>query len=139
MEEDGDIDEHTHSDQEVGDEQGIADKLDAVHQRRDAGDEPVEDESGEKGTEDALQSAHLRHRGAEKQHREHVDVEHHRVGKMLEEPAGDAGQQQDGSAAEGRHLDDKEQPEGDAVVRFVGGLSYDGRHDQQREREGNHR
>ena len=50
------IDEHTHTYQEIGDEQRVADKLDAVHQRRHMGDIAVEDQSGEEGAEDAFKA-----------------------------------------------------------------------------------
>ena len=50
------VDEHAHTNQEVGDEQGITDKLDAVHQGRDVGDVSVEDQSGEEGAEDAFEA-----------------------------------------------------------------------------------
>ena len=40
-----DIDEHTHTNQEIGDEQSVADKLDAIHQGRYVGDISVQDQT----------------------------------------------------------------------------------------------
>ena len=34
MEKDTDVYEHAHTDEEIGDKEGVADKLDAVHQGR---------------------------------------------------------------------------------------------------------
>ena len=50
------INEHAHANQEIRDEQRIANKLDAVHQRRHMRNIPVENQSGDECAEDTLQS-----------------------------------------------------------------------------------
>ena len=79
MEEQPDIDEHAHTNEEVGDEEGVADKLYMVHQWRHGRDVAVEDKSGEESTEDTLQPYKACQRGTEKQHGEDKDELHDRV------------------------------------------------------------
>ena len=50
------IDKHAHANQKIGNEDGIADELNAVHQRRHLGNVAVQNQAGEEGSEDALQS-----------------------------------------------------------------------------------
>lgn len=59
LEEQVDIDEHAYSYQEIRDEKGIADKLQAVHERRYVGNVSVEDESGKESSEHALDAYYL--------------------------------------------------------------------------------
>ena len=54
MEEYCDVDEHSHTYEEIWDEERIADKLYAVHQRRDTRDITVENQSGEERSEDTF-------------------------------------------------------------------------------------
>ena len=48
------VDQHAHTNQEIGDKDRVTDKLDAVHQRGDLGDVSVEDQARQESTEDAL-------------------------------------------------------------------------------------
>ena len=48
------VDEHTHTDQEIRNEDGVSDKLDTVHQGRHMGNVTVQDQSREESAEDAL-------------------------------------------------------------------------------------
>ena len=45
------IDEHAHTDKEIGNEDGVADELDAVHQRRKSRYIAVKDKPGKERTE----------------------------------------------------------------------------------------
>ena len=75
-EQDPDIDEHTHTNQEIGDEQSVADKLDAVHQGRHVGDIPVEYQTGEERSEDALDADGRRQGCTEEHDAQHEDILH---------------------------------------------------------------
>ena len=65
------IDEHTHTDKEIGDEEGIAHKLDAVHQRRHTRNISIEHQTRKEGTEESLEPCQLRHGGT--QHQQYKD------------------------------------------------------------------
>ena len=54
IEEGGDVDEHADADEEVRDEQGVTYELQMVHQRRDVGDEAVQQQAHQEGAQDAL-------------------------------------------------------------------------------------
>ena len=81
------INEHAHANQEIRDEQRIANKLDAVHQRRHMRNIPVENQSGDECAEDTLQSDGLRAGSAEEQHGHDEDELHDGIGITAQEPA----------------------------------------------------
>ena len=120
VEHDADVDEHAHADEEVGYEQGVADELQPVHERRHAWNEAVQDQTGQEGAEDALQSAPLADGSAEKHHREHIDVEHDGIVVLAEEPARQPGQQQRCYGRERHHLDGEQQPEPHVGLALIG-------------------
>ena len=58
------VDQHAYADQKEGDEDGVADEFDAVHQGRGARDEAVEGQTREEGADDRLQSGQMCQVGA---------------------------------------------------------------------------
>ena len=111
VEEQSQIDEHAHTDKEVGDEDGIAGKLDAVHERREARYVAVQNQAREEGTEDALQTYGLGEGGAEEEFGHDEDKLHHGVGVAAQELAGDTGYDKYHAGAEGGHLEEEHGPE----------------------------
>ena len=81
------IDQHTYTYQEIGNKDGIADKLNAIHQWRDVRDKAIEHQSGDECSEYALQSYQFAGRRTDKHHCKHEDILHHRVGISSEKPA----------------------------------------------------
>ena len=84
------IDHHPHTYQEVGDEQGVAHKLDAVHQRGVGGDVAVEYQAGEEGAEHRFEADGSGYPGAEKHHHHHIDILRDLLAVELEKPPRDA-------------------------------------------------
>ena len=107
LEEQVEVDEHTHADEEIGDEEGVARKLQTVHQRRDLRDEAVEDQSSHKGTEDALQANHLGERATEKEDAQDKNKLHDRIAIAAQKPACQSGDEEDRARTVGRKLHGK--------------------------------
>ena len=114
------IDEHTHTYQEIGDEQGITDKLDAVHQGRDVWDISVEDQSGEERAEDSLDTNERGEGCTEEHDAQHEDILHHRITISAEEIASQFGNQDDAARTEGCELHHEEYPEQPATTALEG-------------------
>ncbi len=131
------VDEHAHADKEIGDEERVADELDAVHQRREAGDEPVEYQSADEGAQDALKVGKLGERGTEEHHREDEDKLHHRVGVAAQEPPGEAWYEKEEDGAEHHDLDEEKHPEHRVSLAREG--AHHGGEGGEREKEGDHR
>ena len=87
MEEHAYVDEHANADKKVGDEEGIADKLDAVHQRRYVRYVAVENQSGEERAEDAFYADRLAERGAHEEDGKHEYELHDGIAIASQEPA----------------------------------------------------
>jgi len=85
LEEHTDIDEHAHTDKEIGNEEGIADKLYAPHEGRHGGDETIEDKSAEEGAEHTLKTYKFAQGGTHKHHGEYEDVLHDGVAIVAKE------------------------------------------------------
>ena len=90
-----DIDEHSHADEKVRDENGVAHKLDAVHQRRHIGDVAVHDDASEESAKHALKTYKPGGAARQKHHGEYKYELHHAVAVVLEKPSGDARKQID--------------------------------------------
>ena len=73
------VDEHAHTDEEVRYKQGVARKLQAVHQRRHVGDVPVQDKSREEGAENAFQTDEVSKRSIEEHNGQDKDELHHGI------------------------------------------------------------
>ena len=84
---DPDIDHHAYSDEEVGDEEGVAYKFYAAHQWRRSGDVAVEDESGKEGAQDLFESDLFCAPGSQEYEDKDEDKLCHLVGYRLEEKA----------------------------------------------------
>ena len=85
------INHHSHAYQEVGNEQGIAHKLYAAHQRRHIWYVAVEHQSGKERSKHGLKPDHLRHPRCEEHHSEHIHKLGDLVAIILEEPSREAG------------------------------------------------
>ena len=86
------VDQHSYSNQEIGYEDGVPHKGDALHQRRPGGDETVQDESGIEGPQYGLKPDHAgQRRGHEHEGQDEYEL-HHRIAGLTEEPAGDPGE-----------------------------------------------
>ena len=90
-----DVDEHTHTNQEIGDEDSVSDEFCAVHERGRRWYETVEDESAEESAEDALDTTELSNGCGEEDHGEYEDVLDDIVGLVTEEPSYDAGEDEE--------------------------------------------
>ena len=128
------VDEHADAYQEVGYEQCVAYELDAVHQGRHVRYVPVQNESGQEGTHNALDAYQLRQRRRQEHDREHEDVLHDGVRVAAQEVARqlrDAPHQQ---GQEGHELQHEQQPEAHARLLVVGrrqGRQHHQRHEQR--------
>ena len=131
------VDEHAHSDQKEGDEDGVADEFDAVHQRRGAGDQTVEGQSREECTDDRLQSRQLGEVGAQKDHHQHEDILRNVVAALFEEPVGQQREEKDddGDAEEHRAAE----PPPEHFVHVARGHADDHGEQQQGQRVGDDR
>ena len=136
-EENSDVNQHSHSNQEIRDEKSITDKLKAIHQRRDTRNEAIENKTGKECAKDTLQSAHLRHCRTEKQYTHCIYIQHHRVGIMTEEPSCEPGHHECHQCTKEHHLHCKQHPERDTAPISI--CPNDGGKDKQRQCECNHR
>ena len=114
LEQGADIDEHAHADEEIGNEQGVADELDAVHQRRHMGYVAAENQPREEGSHDALDVDGLGEGCREEHHAEHEDVLHDGIGIAAQEIACQLGYAPHHQGYQGYELGEEQQPEGDA-------------------------
>ncbi len=128
------IDDHAHADEKIGDEQGIAHKLDVAHQGRGGGNEAVEHDAHEEGTEDAFHAHQLHQSGSGKHEGEHEHVLHDALVVAAEEPAPQARKGIDDHGAEGHHLHHEPHPVESAHV-VLEHTAHHGQH-KQRERVG---
>ena len=87
---DAEVDNHAHTDEEVGNEQGIADELQTRHQGTGLGNETVDYQSCKESTKQAFQSYHLCQRGTDEDERQDENVLHDAVLKVAKEPTADA-------------------------------------------------
>ena len=81
---------HAHADEEVGDEQRVAHKLDGAHKRRRRRHIAVEDKAGGKRAQHGLQAYQLRAPRGHEHHRHHEDILRHLLAVALEEPTREA-------------------------------------------------
>ena len=123
------VDDHAHADEEVGNEKGVAHKLDVAHEGRGGGYEPVEHDAHKEGAEYALHAHELHEAGAEEHQREHEDVLHHAVVVAAEETAAYARKHVDDDGAEQHHLDHQPHPveAGDVLLEHA---AHHGQHEQ---------
>ena len=131
------VDQHAYADQKEGDEDGVADEFDAVHQGRGARDEAVEGQTREEGADDRLQSGQMCQVGAQEDHDQHENVLGDVVAAMLEEPVPDQREEQH-DECDAEHDRDAE-PVPEHVVRVSGDHAYYDRQQQQGQRIGNDR
>ena len=130
------VDEHAHADEKIGYEEGVAYKLDAVHQRRHMGYVAVEDEAREEGAEDALKTYALAQDSTHEEHGHDEDKLHDGVAVTTQEPARELGYE-DGEAATIDHkLGYEPQPEQHARLPVV--RCYQGGKHHQRNQEREH-
>ena len=91
----GDIHQHAHANQEVGDEEGIADELDAVHQRGGVGYKTVEHQSSQKGSEDAFEPTEFSGGGSKEHHGKREGELYDGVTELAEKGTDEAWQQEE--------------------------------------------
>ncbi len=118
-EEAADVNDHAYSDQEVRDEEGVADKFQTVHQGGHVRHEAVQHQSGEECAEDTFHPHKLHQSAAEKHHREHEDKLHHAVFVFPEEPATDAGEEENDEESQKDYFQQQEHPVQAVDVSFV--------------------
>lgn len=116
LEEQVDIDEHAYSYQEIGDEKGIADELQAVHERRYVGNVSVEDEAGKESSEHALDAYYLGQGCTHEKHRHDEDELHDGITVAAQKPAGKTGNEEYHKTAIGCKLGGEEYPEEYAIM-----------------------
>ena len=80
------INQHTHAYQEIGNKQGVAHKLQMVHQRRDMRNQPVQYQTCKESTQDTFHPHKLHQSGSEENHGKHKYELHHVVIVPPEEP-----------------------------------------------------
>mgnify|MGYP007072515819 CR=1 FL=1 len=131
------VDEHAHADQEEGDEDGVADELDAVHQGRRARDEAVEGQTREEGADDGLEACQLRKVGAQEDQRQHEDILRDVVADVLEEPVRE--QREEHRDDDDAEHDREREPPPEVVVDVARGHAHDDREQQQGQRVGDDR
>jgi len=129
-----DVDQHAHADEEVGDEDGIAHKLQTIHQSRHPGDIAVEHQSGEKGAQQSLQVDELHHQRTEKHQCQHKDKLYDDVLVVYEELAGHAWEEEDDERKNQGRLEHQQhaKPPGDVAI----GHGHDDVQGEQGERVG---
>ena len=81
------IDNHPHTDEEIGDEQCVADKLNAIHQWRHMRNVAIEDEAGKEGAEDSLHTGYVGKGGTHEKNGHDEDKLHHRIAVAAQKPA----------------------------------------------------
>ena len=104
------VDEHTHADEEVGNEEGIAHKLHVRHQRRGGRNEAVERKAGEERAENALNAHHLHKSRTEEHEHKYEYILHHAVVVAAEEPPPYGGKRNQYARADEHHLHHEPQP-----------------------------
>ena len=131
------VDEHAHADQKEGDEDGVADELDAVHQGRRARDEAVEGQTREEGADDGLEACQLRKVGAQEDQRQHEDILRDVVADVFEEPVRE--QREEHRDDDDAEHDREREPPPEVVVDVARGHAHDDREQQQGQRVGDDR
>ena len=111
MEEQPQVDEHAHADEEVGDEDGIADELNAVHQWRHMGNETVQYEAGEECSDDAVETDGLAQGSTHEEHCHDEDELHHGIAVAAQKPARQPWQEQEQYGNECSKFGCEEHPE----------------------------
>ena len=110
-EEQVDVDEHAHAYQEIRDEEGVAHELQVVHQGRHVGHVTVDHQSHEEGSQQSLHAYQLHHDGPQEREGQHEDELVDVVLIVVEEIAGDTGEEIDDDEEDRRHLQEKHEPE----------------------------
>ena len=87
LKEHADIDEHSHTNQEIGNEDGIADKLQTSHQRGDTRNVAVEGETGKEGAKHTFESDKRRDGSTEEKDGKDEDKLRDGITVSLQEPA----------------------------------------------------
>ena len=105
------INQHTHTYQEIGNKQGVAHKLQMVHQRRDMRNQPVQYQTCKESTQDTFHPHKLHQSGSEKNHGKHEYELHHVVIVPPEEPTAYAWKQIYNQDTQEDNLYDKPYPE----------------------------
>ena len=126
----GNIDQHAHTYQEVGDEEGIADEFDAIHQWGGVGHKAVEHQTCQEGSEDALQPAELSGGCCKEHHCEGEGELYDGIAEFTEKGTDEAWQQEEHADDEEGELHGKECPKPEASC------SLDGAGDACQEEQG---
>ena len=137
LEEGAVVDQHAYADQKEGDEDGVADEFDAVHQRRGAGNEAVHGQSREKGADDGFESGQLGQVGPQEDHDQNEHILRDVVAASLEEPAPDDREKHQ-NGRDAPHDRDAE-PVPEAAVGLAGGEPHHHRQHHQSQDVGDDR
>ena len=88
------IDNHAHSDEKIGDEEGISHKFDALHQRSYGRDFAIEHDAHEEGAEETFHPCPFHEPSAQEHQDEHKDILHYALIKTTEKPTRQRGHYQ---------------------------------------------
>src|SRR5690606_14796393 len=109
------VDQHAHPDQKEGDEDGVAHKIDPVHQGGGLGNKTVQGQARHKGADDALDPGQLGKDRAQVHHGQNKDILGDIIGVPLKKPTAHNGEQvydNQGKGHKGKgHLQPKESAE----------------------------
>ena len=97
------IDNHAHPNEEIGNEEGISHKLDALHQRSHSRDFAIEHDAHEEGTEKPFHSSPFHEPSSQEDQDEHEDILHHSLIETTEKPTRQRGHQQKQSGSDESH------------------------------------
>ena len=120
---------HAHTYQKIGDEQGVSNKLQPVHQRRHMRHQPVEHKTGQECAENSLHSCKLHKPRTQKYHGQNKDELHYAVGVLLEKPSGDYRECVDYGQGGHHNLACEHKPEKVSGISLVH-AAYDCKHDK---------
>ena len=118
MEHRSDIHQHAHTNQEVGNEDGVADKLDTVHQRRGVGHKTIKHQTCKEGAKDALQATELSGGSGKEDHSQRESELYDGIAVFTEEHTNEAWQQEEHAEDEKGKLQAEEDPEPNVVAAF---------------------
>ena len=97
------IDEHAHTNQEIGNKKRVAHKLNMIHQGRGGRDAAVEHDTRKECAEDAFHTHKLHQAGTQEYKYEYEDVLHNAVVIAAEKPTRQARENQNDKCAQHRH------------------------------------
>ena len=131
--EQSEVDKHAHAYKEIRYEDGIADELYTVHQRRQRRHVAVENESAEESAEDALEPDKLTQSRTEEHGGENEDELHYGIAVPAQEPPRKMGYHVEQHGTVCHELNHEEQPEQGTAA--TAERAHEGRHHDERDEQ----